>query len=159
MKRFSLCLLTITIIVASSAFAVQVDTAETTSLAMAVMEFNAKTRNHSIGKSQLPLTDDEVVAAIRGWIPKQTPGVTDEIYKQIQEVAESRELPKNTSLSFCSGWTGYRGYAFKVWWVDLTIMNSDKTGYTFRIRDQKISSRKMTQAELAEMKKTDGPIN
>ena len=106
-------------------------------------------------ETELPLTEAEVVASIRGWIPEHTPGVTDDVYNQFQEIAESHTLPEGAELSFCPGWTGYRGYRFKVWWIDLSIKTGEKTGYTFRIRDQKISSRKMTPEELSEIKERD----
>ena len=140
--------------VAVTVYARDDDTASPNSLKVAVEGFNTETRTHPIGKSQLPLTEDEVIAAIRGWIPEHTPGVTDDVYEQFQQIAESRELPEGASLSFCPGWTGYRGYTFKVWWIDLSIKTGENTGYTFRIRDQKISSRKMTPDELAEMERS-----
>jgi hypothetical protein len=114
------------------------------SLELAVERFNAEARTHHVGKSQLPLTKAEVIAAIRGWVPQTTPGVTDEVYNQFQDIAESRVLPEGARLSHCSAWTGYRGFRFTVWWIDLSTK-----GYTFRIRDQKISSRKLTADELA----------
>jgi hypothetical protein len=43
-------------------------------------------------------------------------------------------------LDFTTRWR-YSGYDFNVWWVDLTLMKTEKTFYTFRIRDRKISSR------------------
>ena len=147
------CVAVLGTFIAASAFALQNDTANATSLKAAVENFNQKTRTHSIGKTQLPLTEDEVVAAVRGWIPEHTPGVTDDVFDQFQEIAESRKLPEGAELSFCPGWTGYRGYRFKVWWIDLSIKTGEKTGYTFRIRDQKISSRKMTPDELAEIER------
>ncbi len=131
------------------AFAGQDDAAATT-LSAAVAKFNQQTRTHPVGKSQLPLTEDEVIAAIRGWIQEHTPGVTDKIYNAFQEIAESLKLPDGAEFTFCAGWTGYRGYRFDVWWIDLSIPTGENEGFSFRIRDQKISSRKMTAAELAE---------
>ena len=142
-------------IIAASAFAVQNDTAKAVSLKKSVADFNQKSLADPIGKSQPPLTEDEVVAAIRGWIPEHTPGVTDDVYNQFQKIAESNELPEGAELSFCPGWSGYRGYSFKVWWIDLSIKTSGSAGYTFRIRDQKISSRKMTPDELQETENRD----
>ncbi len=145
------CVVALGAVIAASAFAAQSDTTETVSLKAAVEDFNQKARTHPIGKSQPPLTEDEVIAAIRGWIPEDTPRVTDDIYDKFQEIAESRELAKGADLSFRPGWTGYRGYSFKVWWIYLSIKTGKNTGYTFRIRDQKISSRKMTPDELGEI--------
>jgi hypothetical protein len=45
------------------------------------------------------------------------------------------------TLSFCTNWTGFNGYQFDVWWVDLNIKTGPTTGYTYRIRDQKLRCR------------------
>ena len=152
LKSFT-CIIVLGAIVAASGFAAKEDGGETRSLNMAVQDFNHKASTDSIGKTQPPLTEDEVVAAIRGWIPEHTPGVTDDVSERFQEIAETGTLPDGAELSFTTGWTGYRGFKFQVWWVDLSIkLDPEKTGvyrYTFRIRDQKISSRKMTPDELA----------
>ncbi|MCH8277858.1 MAG: hypothetical protein IIC12_02880 [Proteobacteria bacterium] len=58
--------------IAASAFALQDDATEAISLKASVENFNQKARSHAIGKTQPPLTEDEVVAAIRGWIPEST---------------------------------------------------------------------------------------
>ncbi len=113
------------------------------SLEAAVEGFNAEACTHHVGKTQPPLTEAEVIAAIRGWVPKTTPDITDEVYNRFQDIAESRVLPDGARLSHCSSWTGYRGFRFKVWWIDLSIKTSETEMYTFRIRDQKISSRKL----------------
>lgn len=151
----TICVVALAAIVTASAFAVQSNTTDPLSLKAAVEDFNQKTHTHPIGKSQPPLTEEEVIAAIRGWIPENTPGVNDDIFGKFQEIAESRVLPMGADLSFCPGWTGYRGYSFEVWWIDLSIKTGENAGFTFRIRDQKISSRKMTPEELAEMEKRD----
>jgi hypothetical protein len=145
------CVVALATIVAASGFAVQTNTTDPLSLEAAIEDFNQQALADPIGTSQPSLTEEEVIAAIRGWIPENTPGVTDEIYGKFQEIAESRVLPNGADLSFCSGWTGYRGYSFEVWWIDLSIKTGENTGYTFRIRDQKLSSRKMTPKELAEI--------
>ena len=130
-------------VVAYTAYPANIAT-KSNSLEQAVERFNAETRTHPVGKSQLPLTEAEVIAAIRGWIPKTTPGVTDDVYNRFQDIAETRILPEGARLSHCSSWEGYRGFHFKVWWIDLSIKTGETEGYTFRIRDQKISSRKLT---------------
>lgn len=141
-RIIALFLVVLFAVAASTVYPVQVDT-KSNSLKLAVDRFNAEARTHPVGKSQLPLTEDEVIAAIRGWIPEKTPGVTDDVYNRFQGIAESRVLPEGARLSHCSSWRGYRGFHFKVWWIDLSIKTSETGGYTFRIRDQKISSRKL----------------
>lgn len=111
----------------------------TRSLASAVEQFNREAQSDTIGKRQPALTEAEIVAAIRGWIREQIP-VSDEIYLTYQKIAETKQLPKDATLSFTTRWTGYRAYDFNVWWVDLEVMTGPNSGYGFRIRDQKISS-------------------
>lgn len=137
-------------VIAAVAFSAQ-DEAAPSTLKAAVAKFNQETQTHPIGKSQFPLTEDEVIAAIRGWIPESTPYVTDKIFNAFQEIAESRKLPPDgVELSFRADWAGYRGFRFDLWWIDLTIKTGENDACLFRIRDQKISSRKMTAEELAE---------
>jgi hypothetical protein len=119
------------------------------SIETAVNRFNEETGHRAEVRSLPLLTEEEVVAAIRGWIPEHTPGVTTEIYDEFQRIAESGWLPEGARLSVIDGWRGYRGFVFEVWWIDLTISTGESTGYTFRIRDHKISSREMTPEEQA----------
>lgn len=159
MSKTFACVFVLGALVGASGFAAEEDGANSRSLTKAVEGFNGKASTHSIGRTQKPLTEDEVVAAIRGWIPKHTPGVADDVYKRFQEIAETGTLPDDAHLTFTTGWTGYRGFKFQVWWVDLSIkLDPQQTGvygYAFRIRDQKISSRKMTPDELAEIEERD----
>lgn len=88
------------------------------------------------------------MAAIRGWLLVEEAGITDEIYEHFKKIADSRNLPKGATLKSISAWHGTRGYAFEVWWVDLAIKIDDTHYPILRIRDQKISSRRMTKEEL-----------
>lgn len=125
-----------------------------TPLEEAVRQFNAMTASQKIGKDEPPLTVDEVVAAIRGWIPSEIP-VQPEILKIYQEIAESRILPPGAELRATIRWIGYNDYHFDVWWVDLRVGPVQRAqrdpvlgyGYVFRIRDRKIHSRPMTEAD------------
>lgn len=143
MKKFAITSMVALAGVLVSALAQQNNATPVSTLKAAVVKFNEGAQTHLVGKTQLPLTQEEVVAAIRGWIPESTPGVTEEIYEKFQAIAESGELPANAQLSSKSVWTGYRGYHFKVWWIDLSIETGAGTAYTFRIRDQKISSARL----------------
>ena len=109
-------------------------------LADAVKEFNQRAQKDATGKDQPALTEDEVVAAIRGWIRERFPA-TDEVYKVYQTIADTRRLPEGATLTFTTKWSGFNGHEFDVWWVDLNIKNGADTGYTFRIRDQKLRCR------------------
>jgi len=92
------------------------DTKRTRMLADAVDEFNRYAQFDPIGKTRPPLTEDEVVAAIRGWkwTRKEHP-VTEPVFQTFQTIAETRKLPPGAGLQSCSGWdTGPQGYKFEV---------------------------------------------
>jgi hypothetical protein len=124
------------------------------SLADAVQGFNARAKSNPIGKDEPPLTEDEVVAAIRGWIREQSPA-TDQVYSIYQAIADQRRLPTAAALDFCTSWTGHNAHHFDVWWIDLSIRTPEtpnSLGYNLRIRDRKLRCRPMTAAEEAEIK-------
>ena len=106
-------------------------------LADAVKELNQRAQDDATGKDQPALTEDEVVAAIRGWIREEAPA-TDQVYKVYQTIADTKKLPEGATLTFCTKWYGFNKHDFDVWWVDLKIKTGADTGYSFRIRDQKI---------------------
>lgn len=116
------------------------------SLADAVKEFNNRAGRDAVGSAEPVLTEDEVIAALRGIIRSQHPQMTDDIYDALQKVVTTGMMPAKASLTFTTGW-GYKGHKFRVWWVDLSIMTGENTGYTYRLRDRKISSRPLTDAE------------
>jgi hypothetical protein len=109
-----------------------------TSLSDAVKAFNQRAAADAIGKNQPALTDDEVVAAIRGWIREQGPAASDEVYKIYQTIADTKKLPEGASLTFLTRWPGFNNYDFDVWWIDLEIKTGPRSGYSFRIRDRKL---------------------
>ena len=124
------------------------------SLSDAVKQFNAKAAKDPIGAKEPPLTEDEVVAAIRGWIRSETK-VDDKTYATYIMIINSRKLPEGASLGFTTGWSGYHGYDFTVWWIDLNVKTGPRTGYTYRIRSRLISSEptKFSRAEVPRIAK------
>jgi hypothetical protein len=113
---------------------------KTPTLPDAVKEFNQRAQKDATGKDQPALTEDEVVAAIRGWIRERVPA-SDEVYNVFQMIADTKQLPEGTTLKFTTKWSGFNKHNFDVWWVDLNIKTGANTGYTFRIRDQKLRCR------------------
>jgi hypothetical protein len=105
-----------------------------------VKEFNQRAQQNATGKDQPDLTEDEVVAAIRGWIREKVPA-TDEVYKVYQGVADTKTLPAGAKLTFTTRLTGLNKHDFDVWWVDLSVMTGANTGYTFRLRDRMLRCR------------------
>jgi hypothetical protein len=112
----------------------------TSMLAEAVKEFNERAQKDATGKDQPALTEDEVVAAIRGWIRERVPA-TDEVYKVYQTIADTKKPPEGAILTFTTRWSGFNNHEFDVWWIDLSIKTGADTGYTFRVRDQKLRCR------------------
>lgn len=115
------------------------ESGKTKPLSAAVQEFNQQALTDRAGKDQPPLTEDEVVAAIRGWNRKQIPAI-DEIYQIYQTIADTKQLPADATLSYTTEWSGFNEFDFEVWWVDLNIQRGQGIGYAFRIRDQKLRS-------------------
>jgi len=116
------------------------------SVAEAVKEFNQRAQQDPVGKTQPPLTEDELVAAIRGWIPDEHPGCGP-FLASFKKVAATGVLPVGIYLNFVPGWKGYNGYDYCVWWIDLFVPGTPEQqaqhhwGYNFRLRAQMISSR------------------
>jgi hypothetical protein len=109
-------------------------------LSEAIADFNARAAKNEVGKVQPPLSEAEVIAAIRGWDRTRIP-VADETYSAFQDIAETGLLPPGAHLRFLTRWTGFKHYDFDVWWADLVITTGERKTYTYRIRDQKIASR------------------
>ena len=107
-------------------------------LKQAVAFFNQEAAKDAIGRAEPPLTEGEVVAALRAWDRKRMK-IDDPTYAVFQKIADTRKLPKNAKLRFLTRWQGYNGYDFTVWWVDIAVVRVSGSGYTFRIRDRKIS--------------------
>lgn len=125
------------------------------SLADAIAEFNDRAAANLIGRDQPPLTEDEVIAAIRGidrehGRPRR---MSDEVYEALQKIAATRMLPSNAQLEFTNSWITRNGFHITVWWADLVIMTGEKTGYGYRLRDRKVSSRPLTDREREEYKR------
>jgi RNA polymerase sigma factor (sigma-70 family) len=113
-----------------------------TPLAKAIREFNQTAKGSRIGEKQSPLTEAEVIGAIRRWDREQL-AVDDGTYRAFLKIAQTGELPSSAKLSFITYYEGAQGFAFDVWWVDLEV-----GGYNFRIRDRTISSYPFKESRL-----------
>jgi hypothetical protein len=106
-----------------------------------VAQLNEITKHHKLGKTQEPLTADEVIGAIRRW--SNNPEATPETKAKFNRIVETGVLNAGDKLSFSTGLTS-DGICYTVWWLDLTV---DR--YVFRIRDRTVSSRPQTKEEIA----------
>lgn len=70
-------------------------------LADAVAQLNKISEQHTLGKSQEPLTADEVTGAIRRW--SNAPAISDETKAKFDRIAETGVLGKGDELQFATG--------------------------------------------------------
>jgi RNA polymerase sigma factor (sigma-70 family) len=125
----------------------------------AVKDFNERAKKDSIGMNQQPLTEEELVAAIRsrqrdsasGRDSKAFPPASDALFDVFYRIPDDRRLPAGTTLdSINQLWSN--GCEIDVWWIDLRIPDRSKSpapGIHVRVRDQRIRSRVMTAEEIA----------
>ncbi|HEV3138359.1 MAG TPA: hypothetical protein VGZ26_10655, partial [Pirellulales bacterium] len=126
-----------------------------TPLAEAVKAFNEKAAQHRFDveenrqsalpkeKWPAPLTEDEVIAAIRGRDRTEMP-VTEPMNRIVDKIAESKILPPHAQLYFRDEWRQFDESdkdEYRIWWIMLDAMTGKNKGYSFRIRNQKLESR------------------
>ena len=113
---------------------------------------------NAVGRTQPPLTSEEVIAAIRGWNPKEHPK-SELFLDRFKKIAQTGIIPAGCYLDFIPGYTNYNGYDYKVWWIDLFVRAEKPIrvqgllGYNYRLRAQMISS--SPHVETAEDKKQE----
>jgi hypothetical protein len=137
-----------------------------------VKAFNRVARTDKIGKSQPPLTVDEVIAAIR-LIDIKKFYMAEECRDEFNLIANEKSIESIDKFQFTHGWGPLKIDGelsqFKVWWIDLRIERDsikDRFGRTpaysnLRIRDRTISTRRLTESEVAkyEERKLANDIN
>ncbi len=126
-----------------------------TPLAEAVKAFNEKVAQHRFdvegsqtsplpkAKWPAPLTEDEVIAAIRGRDRKKVP-VTEAMNRIVDKIAESKILPPHAQLYFWEDWRQDDESdkdEYRIWGITLDAMIGKNKGDGFRIRNQKLESR------------------
>lgn len=88
----------------------------------AVHEFNQKYQNHEIGRNQLPLTDDEVIASIRWAVMHDGQSeVPDPYRQQLRQIAEHRQLPPGWAFKVVTEREGSDGERFQAWSIRLAF--------------------------------------
>lgn len=122
---------------------------QATPLAQAVKAFNDGALRHPDGMAQPPLTEDEVVAAIRFWRPEKDSPVSEELLKTFKRIAETRKLPGTAEFEHLAGCTPGDGYTYEVWWVRLALKRPDGSSYAFPIREQMIRCRPYPDTQTA----------
>ena len=124
-------------------------------LALAIEAFNKKTKSPNINWTEPPLTEDEVIAAIRIWQPnREVTAIKDGLLTNLtpegapveafKRVAETRELPEGASFEFqgtldLGGANGtldrWGDYIYHGAWVELKVAHpATKVIWAFPIR-------------------------
>ena len=97
-----------------------------------------------VGKDQPPLTEEEVVAAIRWWEHRRNEApVTNAEFEAFQQIADTRSLPQGFAFEVLSNFEPGDGYEYVIWSVRIVMQRTSKPGWTFAfdIRERFVSSR------------------
>src|SRR5690606_15378559 len=101
---------------------------DSTPLAAAINEFNA--HYHTLaGQPQPPLTEEEVVAAIRRWKSRrdQAP-VSNSEFENFQRIAETRHLPKDVEFEVLGHFQPNEQLDFHIWSVRIVMPRTSGGG-------------------------------
>lgn len=125
---------------------------EGTRLAAAVKRFNARYREIN-GQRQLPLTEDEVVAAILYEQTKRDGAdVSDSLFESLQNIAHTRTLPEGTELDLIPTFGVQGGSTYTIWSIRVKMPQNEKGRegwtYAFEIRKQFISVKHGNTGEI-----------
>ena len=102
-----------------------------TSLQDAVDGFNWKASHDPVGRNQPPLTQAEVISAIRASLPILGPGMRT----KYERIADSGYLPEGAEFRSITEFTPKSGQSRTVWWVNLEVSLGMDSGYGLRVRE------------------------
>ncbi|HEX2475192.1 MAG TPA: hypothetical protein VHK01_10615 [Lacipirellulaceae bacterium] len=102
-------------------------------LADAVRAFNTRYAEDPVGKYEPPVTEAEVIAAIRAQLP--TLQASQQVIAAYSNIARIRRIPQDASLHAITGWELKDGTEFTVWWINLDVTTGKNSGYGLRIRE------------------------
>jgi RNA polymerase sigma factor (sigma-70 family) len=124
-----------------------------TSLSDAIKALNTKASHDSIGQDETPITEPEVIAAIRAAKRPDDSAVTDKLFDAFKKIAETKQLPPGAELEAIGGpWDPGTAFVYDVWWVRLRMPKEANGTYSFVIRERFIRSRTL-QEELARLER------
>lgn len=132
--------ITVTFAGASDPNIVESQAEDAVSLADAVSAFNAEAAKNFTGKDQSPMTEEEVVAAIRAWEREEGSPVSDELCHVFKQIAKTRKLPKNAEFEKITGWIPKGDFHYDVWWVRIMFTKEDGSTCSLPIRQRMIRS-------------------
>jgi hypothetical protein len=125
-------------------------------LCVAVKDFNDRAARDEIGQEQAPLTEEEVVAAIR-WaiVTRDKLPVSDKTCQTLARITESRELPQGFELEVLTGFAPNDQVYFSAWSVRLRVPREPMGTYAISIRERWISSRLVGEEERMVIREHD----
>ena len=125
---------------------------QSTSLADAVRDFNADNEKRGQGQDQPPLTEEEVLKAIKrsDW-KRDVPDVSEREFAAFKAVAETRRLPKGAELEVLTGLQPDAFTLIQLWSIRINMPALERAAGTvgFTIRDTKISEEKIDPKSVA----------
>ena len=116
-----------------------------TELAAAIKAFNAKSAGDPIGKQQSPLTEEEVVAAIRLMDRKDHPLAPETILRSFERIAQTNKLPAGATFEALTSLDPGRDFVFDTWYVRITLPREDGGSYSFPVRSRIVRSRPVAE--------------
>ena len=103
-----------------------------TPLSDSVAAFNATASDHPVGRHEPPITEKEIVSAIRSQLP--TLRASDQVKAIYTRIAQTRRLPRGASLSSIDGYSPSSGEDYTVWWINLSVVTGPQFQFSLRIR-------------------------
>ncbi len=123
------------------------------SLSDAIQALNTKGAHNPIGKGETPITEPEVIAAIRAAKRPEDSAVTDKLFDAFKKIAETKQLPPGAEFEAVGGaWDPGTTFVYDVWWVRLQMPKEANGTYSFVIRERFIRSLTL-QEELVRLEK------
>ncbi len=121
------------------------------SLSTALRQFQETAARDPIGRHEAPLTEEEVIAAIRRTTrPMVVPEVSPELFAAFQQIAVLRSLPANAAFESLNSYDLGGDYVFDVWSVRIRMTRPDGSSYAFILRERTLRSRTLVE-ELARL--------
>ena len=124
-----------------------------TPLAAAIHGFNSAHRSLG-GMDQPPLTEEEVVAAIRRMkIRRNELDVTNAEFSMLQKIADQRQLPEDVGFELLTLFQPGDGYEYLIWSIRLTLPRIENNvpypRYTINLRKQFVRSQAIDNGKIA----------
>ena len=143
MKNLGLCVLTaLALADVGQSTAAEAPTDPSRSLAAPVSAFNAQSAQDPIGRLQAPLTEEELVAAIRSEVShRRARDPRDEKVAALVKIAETRQLADGWKISADRVLLSCERFAFEVWSVTLDLRGEQGYVYPFRVRERMLRAR------------------